>query len=380
MNVQNSLKNLWIYFLIFVGFIYAAHGQIVISEKTDNSFGGYYIDVDKTIAQVQVRSGIMVPISSVMIAQKKLRDCLQLKSQSFFRVRQAPYLEACGREAQAPLNLSKGVPQRRIPTPIQGLIVVFDLDETLLTEWHRISRDFPNRTTFVLKNTDLTLSEKDQKIIWGPVGVTVRPGALQMLQNLAMMPSVNTIYFFTAKEDDAATEVTRYFLNNVPALKNKFKGVLTRNYLRFDGDLTKPSKDLRIISPDLKNIVIIDDNPTRIMQKELNFTMPKFNADLYLDAVAGNRKDVVDANNAIIPFIQNLLTKLSQSRQVATDFYPYSTARAEKDNINWGREILRVAGFSNMTIDTLLQMKIFDQEFVIGPQNPPMIGTAKLGL
>jgi NLI interacting factor-like phosphatase len=349
---------------IFLGLVFlsfSAFADIVISEKQNDNFGGYYVEVEATqkgLAQSLRRD---VTIADALNVQKNLRDCLQERSKSFFRLRQEPYLAACSKKAEASAstafsaNSSEG-----------GVNIVFDMDETLLTQWHLVGRDHPEKTTFIAKNLDVTLSEKDMVLTKAPTGVSVRPGAVWLLSLLNEQPRIGRIFFFSAREDKSAEELAGYFLDQVPTLKKKYGGLFARNHLRFDATTTTPSKDLRLISPSLKNVLLVDDNPARVIQKELNFSIPKFNADLYHAALDSNDLAVIKANKGVMPYVYQLLILVSSSRDTPGAFSIYSTKYAEEKKIDWGAKILTWIGFHASESKVLLDEKVFIQDYVKG--------------
>ena len=88
---------------------------------------------------------------------------------------------------------------------------------------------------------------------------------------------------FTAKADSAAHDIIdRLQLDGKP-LRSVLKGVFTRNHLTRSSENVKLSKDLRIIDEILAHVVLIDDNPTRILPKQCaNLkAFPKYHADAY---------------------------------------------------------------------------------------------------
>jgi hypothetical protein len=331
----------------------SALAQPILSSKTDEKFGGYYVDVTKSVSQLSKQWGRIATISDALHIQNALRDCLESKSGSFLRIRQAPFLKEC---------LSKSEEKIHKHTPKFadfGLTVVFDMDETLLTQWHKIALENPQRTTIIIQHRDHVLSESKREVTLSPRGITIRPGMTKVLATLVANPKVGQIVFFTAREDRSGEELRDYFLSKVPSLKAKFGGLLTRNFLRLDDQTNTPSKDLRIISPGLKNIILIDDNTSRVMQKDLNFTIPKFNADLYLEAIAKGDRTVIEANNMIAPFVSKMINHVTNGGS----FSPYSTATAERNMIDWGKKILEENRFSPGVIEELIKSQIFHQNF-----------------
>lgn len=350
-------------FSLFLLLSFSVHAQVVLSEKSDERFGGYYVDVDKTLVSLNSAWRHKIFISDVLMLQKQLRECLVNKSKSFFRQKQTPFLNACLEKVN---DLGHFLVTREHVYDSKGLTVVFDMDETLLTQWSKVSKEHPEKTTFVVKNRDHTLSEKDGLITMAPHGVTIRPGSLEVLNKLTYNPRVERIFFFSAREDKSAAELRDYFLRRLPFLKRKFVKLYGRNSLRLDSATNTPSKDLRIISPGLKNVILVDDNPGRVMQKDHNFTIPKFNADLYIEGIEKGDVHVVHANQVAMEFVSGLLEKMSYSSHVELDFYFFSTKRAEEASIDWGREILIWSGFSEAEIKRLMDLKVYVQDYYTG--------------
>jgi hypothetical protein len=56
-------------------------------------------------------------------------------------------------------------------------------------------------------------------------------------------------------------------------------GIFTRNHLVLGPKTLVPSKDLRIFDPELKHVLLVDDNPGRVIQPQLLRAQPKFDAD-----------------------------------------------------------------------------------------------------
>jgi hypothetical protein len=341
--------------LMALGFIFSlsATAQTVLSEKTDDKFGGYYVNIESSRSSLSRIWKRPVGIADVLNLQKLLRDCLVFKSKSFLRQKQEAYLSQCLALAEEKIRPSHSANEQK------GFTIVFDMDETLLTQWSKISLENPRLTTFIVTNRDHILAESKSEMTLAPFGVTVRPGVLKLLASLAENPRVGRIYFFTAREDKSAVELKNYFLQKVSTLKSKFGGVYARNFLRLDGETNTPSKDLRIFSPSLRNILLIDDNPTRVMQKELSFTIPKFNADLYLNSLAKHDLTVIEANEMVAPFVDSLIKAILQG----INFKPYSTLISEQNKIDWGKEILKRNKVSPGIIEELLKEKIFQQDF-----------------
>ncbi|MFZ4712086.1 MAG: NIF family HAD-type phosphatase [Bacteriovoracaceae bacterium] len=324
---------------------------VVLSPKVDEKFGGYYLQVQESQKSLSEDWGRDVSVSEVLYFQSQLRTCLQLNSNSFFRQKQTLFMSKC-------LKLAEEETLSFTPSQSsKGLTVVFDMDETLLTQWSKVSLTNPEKTSFKVKYRDLVLNETKEEMTLAPWGVTIRPKAMELLKGLAKNSKIERIVFFTAREDRSAQELADYFLIHVPELRLKFKSLYARNSLRLDSTTNTPSKDLRLIAPDLKHVLLIDDNPSRVIQKSYNFSIPKFNADLYLTS---NDVVVKETNNLVMPFIGEMINQILDGQS----FEPYSTAYAEQNQVDWGREILKRKGYQQDVITNLLQNELFHQVWI----------------
>src|SRR5207244_3025432 len=67
-----------------------------------------------------------------------------------------------------------------------------------------------------------------------------------------------------------------------------------------------PSKDLRIFDPDLKHVVLIDDNPGRVFQPKNLRSEPVFNGDIYL-----NPPQSADQKSDLVRYYDHLLNNVA---------------------------------------------------------------------
>ena len=109
------------------------------------------------------------------------------------------------------------------------------------------------------------------------------PKLKSFIKSLEKLKGYQGLLIFTAKEDLAAWDIIQRWRKKWPQTFRKLKGVFTRNYLTFGTHYNQPSKDLRIIDESLTHVFLIDDNESRVVQKNLNYRIPKFSADFYWD-------------------------------------------------------------------------------------------------
>ncbi|MEK7432248.1 MAG: NIF family HAD-type phosphatase [Cyanobacteriota bacterium] len=212
--------------------------------------------------------------------------------------------------------------------------VVFDLDETLLVQWYKIGEKGE-------KYYDIKTEENDnilRPLILGPNYISFTPELEKSLKQINQIKGCKGVIFFSAKLDAPTLQLSENMkIDNKPA-KNFLKGVFTRNYLIREQEPTKLSKDLRIIDESLKNVIIIDDNPTRILDKQKSNLreITKYNPDQYLKAkLETNDKKITGYYEKVLPIIVNEIKESAEYAEknkisFAEAYYPYSMSAQAK--------------------------------------------------
>lgn len=298
-----------------------------LADWQDPDFGGYFLDMDAMVA-----GGKYTRLQAAEW-QNRLRDCLFEKTTD--PGKHGFYLEKCYQKAKYQVITLGEVESGFEPVKFsseQEFVVVFDLDETLLSHWYEAGQYGPG--WYDLKSQPADSFQKSYKFT-GPDYVKFTPHWDTYLKKIKALPGCRGIVFFTAKEDQATWGIIKEWKIDGQPIQEFVNGIFTRNYLVRNKKVLKPSKDLRIIDPSLKHVVIIDDNPTRLFQPANVRVFPKFNADAYLKA----KKQSGDLNT--IRYFENLLgmvyREIREAAQYAqaknTSFqkayYPYSQAGAE---------------------------------------------------
>lgn len=121
--------------------------------------------------------------------------------------------------------------------------VVFDMDETLL---HTFSQY--GGKPFSKDNADFRF-ELGGEMVWGKV----RPGMLELINTLGKK---YPLYVFSAAPKDYV-----YAALDAAGIKEYFDGIFTGENLTLDENNDNDVKDLRLISPDLNDVVVIDNAP-----------------------------------------------------------------------------------------------------------------------
>lgn len=159
-------------------------------------------------------------------------------------------------------------------------ILALDLDETLLYQGSDVM--FADLRNVV------------QDDIPNEVHVKFTPHADEMIR--CRYTHCRGVYINTVKRDDAATDILKkWIIDGKPVFSDWLMGTLTRDHNYLGQDLVK---DLRKIDPTLEHVVLVDDNPRRVMQKELLRAVPKFSAPMQ-KSVLGQKRPVALALNAL---------------------------------------------------------------------------------
>lgn len=184
--------------------------------------------------------------------------------------RQAQYAEALRRakegifeDGRDPARLAKA-----------RFIVVFDLDETLYDQYI----DDPK---VAAQCHDLAVPDDD-----GPRYIKLTPGwsdAIHRIQELG-----GEVVLFSANVDDLCYDNAKvWMLDDRPIGEHPaIAAFMTNSHLvlqpkQAGTPVVEPSKDLRIVDPELSRAIIVDDNPKRLFQFRNVRVFKKFHADTY---------------------------------------------------------------------------------------------------
>jgi hypothetical protein len=168
-------------------------------------------------------------------------------------------------------------------------VVAIDMDETLLVQWYASYKD-GNADAKEVVLDEVHGFEEDK--LSAPA-VKIAPGAEEFILRMKKNPHCKGVVIFSAKLDTAGLDVlSKWKFKDGKSAREHVDGVFLRNHLILETKALVPSKDLRLIDPELKHVVIVDDTPTRVMQHQNLWAHPKFDADVYKKALEGKNRDL----------------------------------------------------------------------------------------
>lgn len=348
----------------------------LVSPLTDDSFSGYWLDIEKTMSALGVQRYEAHEIQNLM------RDELEKASGGFSPLTQRPYLGAALGHAVERVTKNHEIESGFKPlTYADGdFVIALDLDETLLCHWYE---EGEKQGTFVSSPRDVVPNSIDKAtgdslpeatIVYSPRRVQIRPGVDEFMRDVAKLPGFRGFIVFTAKDDNAAVGLVRAWRAYRPDFWTNVIAVLTRNHLRYDASVPKPSKDLRIFDESLTHVFLIDDNESRVMQKPLNYMIPKFNADAYLRSLAaGGSREVKVLNEGLMPYITKTLSDcVASSRGVPSpticfrETLGFDAPTPTQEHELFLAYMAKARGGVLMTLDQANAAKLFEAGFFPG--------------
>jgi len=154
-------------------------------------------------------------------------------------------------------------------------IVIYDLDETLYQLSFKNGPSGP-------RGRDFSYPSRGQQAF-----ITLRPGWQRAITRIRELGGL--VLFFTARSDDVAEGAAQKWLLGDKEIRQLVDGFVSKSHLvmqeKSDGDpIIMPSKDLRVFDESLERVILIDDNPRRVVQHNRQRLVKKFQADPYLAA------------------------------------------------------------------------------------------------
>jgi hypothetical protein len=227
-----------------------------------------------------------------------------------------------------------------------AFVVVFDLDETLHDQYYAAEVG--------AQCHDLAIEGESAE---GPRHVKLTPGWAEAISRIDALGGA--VVLFSANKDDLTWEnLSQWKLEDTPIHEHPhISGVLTNSHLILQQKsagkpVVEPSKDLRIIDPDLTKVILVDDNPGRAFQFRNLRVIQKFDADVYCTTEDETLRRAFDsALPAVITEIEDAAQAM-RARNIgfAAAYLPYSvlgrvavgflveTGMSEREAIEWVRE------------------------------------------
>ncbi|MCA9710129.1 MAG: hypothetical protein KDK70_30095, partial [Myxococcales bacterium] len=198
-------------------------------------------------------------------------------------------------------------------------IVVFDLDATLYDQ----SID----DAVAPRCHDLEVPKDDG----GTRPIKLTPGWADAIHRIHELGG--EVVLFSANLDDRCYANARaWMLDGVPIHQHPaVAGLLTNSHLVLQPKqagvpVVEPSKDLRILDPELQRVIIVDDNPRRLFQFRNVRVFKKFDAEAYCAADRRTRKAYDASLRTVVDEIEDALRYMDAHRgtSFADAYLPYT--------------------------------------------------------
>lgn len=206
-------------------------------------------------------------------------------------------------------------------------VVVVDGDETIFKHWFG---------SWEQGNFDLDGITPDEAVsgrgerVKSARHVKFTPGVETFVARMRRNPLCRGVVLFSGKRNIPTLEImTRWkFSDGRPAAEH-FDGIFGRSHTVLGRRIVVPSKDLRIIDPELKHVVLIDDNPSKVVQHQITRAQPKFDADRYLRARQRGDREAVNYYETLLSNAAEELERAARDAErrkvpFSQAFLPYS--------------------------------------------------------
>ncbi len=203
-------------------------------------------------------------------------------------------------------------------------VVVVDGDETVFKHWFG---------SWEQGNYDLEGITPDEAVsgrgerVKSARHVRFTPGVEAFVARMRRNPLCRGVVLFSGKRNIPTHEImARWKFSDGRSAAEHFDGIFGRSHMVLGRRIVVPGKDLRIIDPELKHVVLIDDNPAKVVQHQITRAQPKFDADRYLRAQQNGDREA-------ITYYETLLSNAAEEiERVALD--------AEKRKVHFSQAFL----------------------------------------
>lgn len=230
-------------------------------------------------------------------------------------------------------------------------IVAVDVDETLLQQYYSM---WTKGDQYYDYKIDFGRSGDKDDIR----GISMAPEWPVLFKAVKKMGGMVVIY--SANVDETIWKIARTVTIDGKKLFELVDGIMTNNYLVLQGKkvlptqkrastpVTTPSKDLRILDESLDKVILIDDNPTRVMQRNRLRLPKKYEADLYYSARDEKRN----------PEMKKVVTAYGKQLLVVLKEIEESQAYAEKEKIPFAKAYLPYTQLGQVTVKWLMETRV----------------------
>lgn len=163
-------------------------------------------------------------------------------------------------------------------------IIVFDLDDTLINQYYNVWKKGEDYWDIKLRDED---PEKTKKQAYTNNYIKLAPGwnaAVARVRELG-----GSVIFFTAKKDWLSFKIfDKWMFDKEKPLAEIIDGFMTKHHLvlvpgeGWERGRAYPMKDMELIDPTLKRIVLVDDNPSKTYQPRNVRVIQKYKPDFHL--------------------------------------------------------------------------------------------------
>lgn len=308
------MKRFLISILIAAPMSLSSHGNVehnlkaLLHRSTDPEYAGYFLDIDEVMQSLNISRLTAHEI------QNHFRDQYGAIAAS---TKETPPLELLDTSLENAIDsVTRRYEEEFLFRPLElrnnDFLLVMDLDGTLLAQWYKIGSQAgeKRRGSFTVSVPDKRYGTTTQgtKHDWvlkiSGTTVQLRPGILEFVSILKNIPEFQGIVIYSDIEDSAMLSMLEPWRKKQPEFFKVVLGIFTRNHLRFEEKSAKAIKDLRLFNPDLRNILSIDDFESRVLQPHLNYRIPAFNAQTYLEHFSGEKGRVSrNLNHGLLPYL-----------------------------------------------------------------------------
>ncbi|MBT3784469.1 hypothetical protein HOF92_05785 [bacterium] len=298
-------------FCLAPGYYALTYSRIFLHKSTDPEFRGKFLDIEG------ISQSLGINRLTAHEIQNHMRDQLEAIGSGRFDTIPGELIENSLQNSID--SVAKRYEEEFSFRPLQlranEFILVLDLDGSVLSQWHNsaslVGADRKGNFTVSVPDTrfvetkDANSDQDGSRMLQvSGTAVLLRPGIMEFLEVLKSIPEFQGIVLYTDNSDQAMQHLLKAWKKTMPEFFGHVLGAFARNHFRFDRVQKRALKDLRIFDPELRNILSIDDDESRVLQPHLNYRIPSFNAQGYLDSLSETSKGNERAlHEGLLPYL-----------------------------------------------------------------------------